>query len=100
MLDDHGLRLGNLPDLMSPRFGVAALQLRTTTATHGRLVRNHRVALLGWNQRPLVLRVPRLTAASLGRLRLARRGLRMRMLGGSEEFCGVWPAHASNAAIR
>jgi hypothetical protein len=68
------------PNLMPPRLGVTAGQLRAATTALGGLQPVDFVALVRWQQGPLVLGVTRLPAALLLRLWFGRNGLGVRML--------------------
>src|SRR3990172_6462293 len=77
---DVRLDLGKLPDLMPQRLGIAAAEPLTAAAALGRLEFLHLVAVLAGNQRPLVLRVSRLTAPPLLRLPFLDHRLGVEML--------------------
>jgi hypothetical protein len=73
--------LGPFPHLMPPRLGIMAGQAVSAAAAAVGLERDHLVALLGRNERPLVFGMSRLPAPFLAALLLRRRRLGMRRLG-------------------
>ncbi len=81
VLGDVRLDLGQFPHLVTQRVGIAAGQLAAAAPALRRLEFLHLVAVFARNERPLVFRVARLTAAALRRFPLPRRrgrpGVRM-----------------------
>lgn len=78
---DLRLDLGDFPDLVPERFDVVSGQGATAQATRRRLQADNLMTLLGRNQRPFVLGMPRLSASFLATLLLLRSRFSMGMLG-------------------
>ena len=81
VLGDKRLDLRQFPNLMSQWSGIVTPQTSATLATRSRFKRHHFLALVGGNQRPLVLGVPRLTTRPVLRLGLGRSRFGVGMLG-------------------
>ena len=80
VLGDVRLDLGQFPDLVAERVGIAAAKRCPATAALARLELLDLVALVRGHERPLVFLVPRLAAPFLLRLRFLLRRLGVRML--------------------
>ncbi|MDP3138810.1 MAG: hypothetical protein Q8N17_21060 [Burkholderiaceae bacterium] len=82
---DELLDLGQVPDLIPPRLRIVPRQRFAATPAGLGFDRDHRLTLVGRNQRPLVPGMPRLTAPFLAALRFLRRGFGVRMLGAGRQ---------------
>ncbi len=81
VLGDKRLDLRQFPNLMPKGIAIVAPQRSATLAAGGRFKRHYFLALVGGNQRPLVLGVPRLTTRPVLRLGLGRSRFGVGMLG-------------------
>ncbi len=85
ILGDDRLDLRQFPHLMPPRVAIPTGQLLVAASAGVRFEHDDRVALFHGNQRPLVPRMTRLTAAIAFRLRLGRGRFGVRMLRGGRQ---------------
>jgi hypothetical protein len=84
-LGDAGLDLGQLPDLMAERLGIAAAQRGRAAAAGGRYAGDDLLAVLAGQQGTLPFGVTGLAATAPWRLGGAAKGLGVGVLGGGRQ---------------
>jgi hypothetical protein len=90
ILGDQWLDLGQFPDLVPQRLGVAAREFGAAATAVAGLEWRNRIALIAGNQRPFMLRMALLTATLLARLVFLPRRLAVRVLRAGRQRGVLW----------